>query len=129
APALATPLVMPSTSRPGVESAFPSSSRPVLSSNAATSVNVPPMSAARRIFASLRAGKVLYAALFGKLTSAEGQEAQARAQPAGRSDALAREMDHAGAGPHRVRRSWLLVRCPCPRPGRPGPRGADPRLP
>src|SRR3990172_5173442 len=48
-PALATPCEMPSTRRPGVDSALPSNSRPLLSSNAATSVKVPPMSAARRV--------------------------------------------------------------------------------
>src|SRR3954470_16562365 len=129
APAFATPLLMPSTRCPGVESDLPSRSRPVLSSNAATSVNVPPISAARRIFASLRAGKVLYAALLGKLTSAEGQEAQARAGPAGRGDAPAREMDHARAGTRRLRRRGLLVRRRRSRRGRTGPRGPDPRIP
>src|SRR3972149_6925927 len=47
-PALATPCVMPSTSRPGVLSVLPRSSSPERSSNAATSVKVPPMSAAMR---------------------------------------------------------------------------------
>src|SRR5688500_15753972 len=45
-PALCTPSVMPSTSRAGVVSVFPSSRAPEPSSNAATSVKVPPMSAA-----------------------------------------------------------------------------------
>jgi len=42
---------MPSTSRCGVDSALPKVSAPVLSSNTAMSVKVPPMSAARRITA------------------------------------------------------------------------------
>ena len=42
---------MPSTSRSGVDSALPKVSRPVLSSNTAMSVKVPPMSAARRMLA------------------------------------------------------------------------------
>src|SRR5688500_11481621 len=45
-PALDTPSVMPSTRRPGVVSVLPRSSAPELSSKAATSVKVPPMSAA-----------------------------------------------------------------------------------
>ena len=49
APALSMPWEMPSTSRAGVESALPKSSRPVFSSKATMSVNVPPMSAARRV--------------------------------------------------------------------------------
>src|SRR6266566_1422511 len=47
-PAFPTPAVMPSTRRCGVDSALPSLSLPVAASNAATSVKVPPMSAARR---------------------------------------------------------------------------------
>src|ERR1044071_5050631 len=39
---------MPSTSRCGVDSALPKLSRPLLSSNTAISVKVPPMSAASR---------------------------------------------------------------------------------
>ena len=48
-PALTTPLSMPVTSRCGVVSVLPSRSAPVFSSNAATSVKVPPTSADRRI--------------------------------------------------------------------------------
>src|ERR1043166_4436939 len=43
---------MPFTSRSGVDSALPKVSRPVLSSNTAMSVKVPPMSAARRTLAA-----------------------------------------------------------------------------
>src|SRR5262245_19724496 len=39
---------MPSTSRRGVDNALPNASLPVCSSNTARSVNVPPISAARR---------------------------------------------------------------------------------
>ena len=46
---------MPSTSRCGVDSALPKVSRPVLSSNTAMSVKVPPMSAASRMLAPLSA--------------------------------------------------------------------------
>src|SRR5438477_12825160 len=49
APAFSMPSEMPSTSRAGVESALPRSRRPVFSSKATMSVNVPPMSAARRV--------------------------------------------------------------------------------
>src|SRR3982074_1585312 len=45
APALVTPASMPSTSRAGCVSVLPSLSSPVVSSNAATSVKVPPTSA------------------------------------------------------------------------------------
>src|SRR5687767_8521356 len=48
-PAFSTPLSMPVTSRAGVVRVLPSVSSPVASSNAATSVNVPPTSAERRI--------------------------------------------------------------------------------
>ena len=48
-PALPTPLSMPVTSRAGVVSVFPSWSCPVVASNAATSVKVPPTSAESRI--------------------------------------------------------------------------------
>src|SRR6185503_16049829 len=48
-PALPTPLSMPVTSRCGVVSVLPRRSAPVASSNAATSVNVPPTSADRRM--------------------------------------------------------------------------------
>src|ERR1044071_4355670 len=51
-PAFSTPLLMPFTSRSGVDSALPKVSRPVVSSNTAMSVKVPPMSAARRTFAA-----------------------------------------------------------------------------
>ena len=44
---------MPSTSRCGVDSALPKLSAPVLSSNTAMSVKVPPISAARRMAAGL----------------------------------------------------------------------------
>jgi hypothetical protein len=47
--ALPTPFSMPVTSRCGVVSVLPSLSAPVASSNAATSVKVPPTSADRRI--------------------------------------------------------------------------------
>ena len=46
---MTTPLSMPVTSRCGVVSVLPSRSAPVFSSNAATSVKVPPTSADRRI--------------------------------------------------------------------------------
>src|SRR5262245_20725158 len=49
APALATPPSMPATRRAGVVSVLPRRSSPVVSSNAATSVKVPPTSADRRI--------------------------------------------------------------------------------
>src|SRR4051812_9016856 len=48
-PALSTPCEMPSTRRLGVVSVLPRSSCPLASSNAATSVKVPPMSAASRV--------------------------------------------------------------------------------
>src|SRR4051812_21122543 len=47
-PALCTPSLMPSTRRAGVVSVLPRSSAPERSSKAATSVKVPPMSAAMR---------------------------------------------------------------------------------
>src|SRR6266550_1676305 len=45
-PAFATPVSMPSTRASGVDSALPSSKRPLASSKAAMSVKVPPISAA-----------------------------------------------------------------------------------
>ena len=56
--------VMPSTRRSGVDSALPKVSRPVLSSNTAMSVKVPPMSAARRMLAPLPAPELLRTAIF-----------------------------------------------------------------
>src|SRR5215470_4347963 len=47
-PAFSTATEMPSTRRCGVDNALPSLSLPVAASNAATSVKVPPISAARR---------------------------------------------------------------------------------
>src|SRR5580765_3990625 len=55
---------MPSTSRSGVDSALPKVSRPVLSSNTAMSVKVPPMSAASRMLAPLPAPEFLRTAIF-----------------------------------------------------------------
>src|SRR3954468_16518176 len=49
APALSTPCAIPSTIRCGVLSALPSSSLPAAASKYATSVKVPPISAARRL--------------------------------------------------------------------------------
>src|SRR5262249_4729750 len=48
--AFSTPLSMPSTNRCGVDNVLPNESAPVCSSNTATSVKVPPMSAARRMW-------------------------------------------------------------------------------
>src|SRR6185295_16514322 len=55
---------MPFTRRPGVDSALPKVSRPVLSSNTAMSVKVPPMSAASRTLAPLPAPELLRTAIF-----------------------------------------------------------------
>src|SRR4029079_6961674 len=63
-PAFSTPLEMPSTSRSGVDSALPKVSRPVLSSNTAMSVKVPPISAARRMLAPLPAPGFVRTAIF-----------------------------------------------------------------